>query len=249
MSKTVAPVFNLMDAIRAFYADAMDRQAHVLFLDLDRRSLIHPDPAFRARILAEHGMPAALTTCLNTAQERGQSLCTRLSDGRHVITINSKSLGGIFPPFFVFDHEIGHAVIADGTGPTVLSESIADAFAVLRHFQRFGTHSHLLDGLASLRACGMAMGDVLHFTSPVVARIIALKNEIDIERLTFAETADLARALARTWTADKGMQIYYQEGLKGVSSNGRLRVLSALIEHAPPRCRLPHVVIPRPCKR
>jgi hypothetical protein len=101
---------------------------------------------------------------------------------------------------FIFDHEIGHAICRDAFVGTYsnLKESIADAFATLRHYQRFGVQSTALDHLPAMRAVGLVFrpdsGD--HFTSPVVQHIIEDRKNIDFTALTLAETTQMARRYA-----------------------------------------------------
>lgn len=106
---------------------------------------------------------------------------------------------------FIFDHELAHAAIPEAGGDEKLSdninmaESIADAFAVMRHFQRFGTDSDAVVKLAELRAARFVFGQdesdnykTTHFTSPVVDEIIRNKNKADWGALDMRDLARLA---------------------------------------------------------
>jgi hypothetical protein len=104
---------------------------------------------------------------------------------------------------FTFDHEIGHMLGHDDSenNPN-MRESIADAYAVIRHFQRFGTDAASITNLIGLRAVEMIFvrtnGD--HFTSAVVQQIFADKDKTDFAALTPAETVALARTYAAAHT-------------------------------------------------
>jgi hypothetical protein len=97
---------------------------------------------------------------------------------------------------FVFDHELGHAAIPDGSylGGENKAECIADAYAIIRHFQRYGADSKAVDTLADGRAFMFAFkkDKAGHFTSPVVGQILARRREIDWSSLTPQQTAQLA---------------------------------------------------------
>lgn len=100
----------------------------------------------------------------------------------------------------VFDHELGHALIPDGIGLAAgrnRHECIADAYAVIRHFQRYGADSPVIDAIVANRSFdlvfrGWAYGRD-HFTSPVTEKILAQRHEIPWDNLTPQETADMTR--------------------------------------------------------
>jgi hypothetical protein len=91
---------------------------------------------------------------------------------------------------FQFDHEVGHLLSPNNE----MAEYVADAYAVIRHFQRF-PNSTAIDKLADMRAAGLFFGDAAHFTSPMVAEIVADKGKFDT--LSLRETAKLAYNFAR----------------------------------------------------
>ena len=101
---------------------------------------------------------------------------------------------------FAFDHELGHAIIPNALpadGSENIAESIADAYAVVRHLQRYGAESSVIDALAGNRTFRFIFKkDMLHLTSPVVEKILARRYEIAWDSLTPAETTQLARRFA-----------------------------------------------------
>lgn len=101
---------------------------------------------------------------------------------------------------FVFDHELAHAIIPGGMYDEKLynrAESIGDAYAMIRHFQRYGADSPAVDTVAANRAFDMVFRDSFygysHFTSPVVEKIIEKRYEIDWDALTPEETCKMAK--------------------------------------------------------
>ncbi len=101
---------------------------------------------------------------------------------------------------FSFDHELGHAIVPDGvlSDYTHLKECIADAYATIRHLQRAGAGSSVIDAVVEKRALQFIFqkteGD--YFTSPVTEKILARRHEIDWNSLTPQETTRLARRFA-----------------------------------------------------
>lgn len=101
---------------------------------------------------------------------------------------------------FVFDHELGHAVIKGGTYRDAThnhGEATADAYATIRHFQRYGADSPYIDALVANRAFDLVFrqagyGDD-HFTSPVIEKILEQRYSVDWNSLTPQETAEMAR--------------------------------------------------------
>lgn len=103
---------------------------------------------------------------------------------------------------FVLDHELGHLALKDGIGKEntlhakILRECLADAYAVIRHYQRFGMDSDCSDLRLSphrrTRDLAVCAGKE-HFTTYVTDEIIRRRHLIDFDRLDPQQTADLAR--------------------------------------------------------
>lgn len=111
---------------------------------------------------------------------------------------------------FTLDHELGHIVIKypavageNEQYKVALGESIADAFAAIRHYQRYGMDSDyqasIMDPWA--RAAALALQeDAVHFTTVMHQEIIRLKGQIDYAALTPQQTIELARRFATEYT-------------------------------------------------
>jgi hypothetical protein len=106
----------------------------------------------------------------------------------------------------LFDHEMGHLLVREGS-PLIsnshVAECAADAFAVLRHIQRFGRVADVAEifdqGLLNRTGAIVAgFAPSFYYTTPVIQKIAGIqrRGEIDIAALTLRETANLAGELA-----------------------------------------------------
>lgn len=104
----------------------------------------------------------------------------------------------VLPVFnsFVFDHEMGHLLLDNGfLADEHLSESAADAYAVLRHIQRYGADTEFLRYYN--RADMVVFGSSpVHCTDMVVARAKEIAAERDVSALSLIETVRLADQIA-----------------------------------------------------
>ena len=111
---------------------------------------------------------------------------------------------------FTMDHELGHLVIKKPAMKgenkqyrTLVDENIADAFAVIRHYQRSGMksdyHPLIIDPWA--RAAGLVLhGDTTHFTTTMHEEIDKLKGKIDYSALSPQQTIELARRFGTAYS-------------------------------------------------
>ncbi len=116
---------------------------------------------------------------------------------------------------YVMDHELAHNAIKDGASRDVqsaydynilLGESVADAYAQIRHYQRYGVDEYAHNKYVSPggRAENFILsGDSVHFTSFVLEAINKQKDKIDFDKLTPQQTADLARRFALEYMPPK----------------------------------------------
>ena len=103
---------------------------------------------------------------------------------------------------YILDHEIGHHILQNGMFSLGVSaqqsESAADAFAILRHIQRYGKDTDNAGGEAGRVAHRLVLcGDSEHYSSDSIERAIEYANEIDISGLSLRETAALAEKISR----------------------------------------------------
>ncbi len=108
---------------------------------------------------------------------------------------------GAVDDFGSFDHETGHILAPDLHG--TLGENAADAYAMLRHVQRFGTGNPDADYCGWKRALVFALtGISSHLTTFTVDKIVLDSKSADFMSLTPKETAAIARDYALKNTPD-----------------------------------------------
>lgn len=211
------PAFDFDRAVAETYAMFPDAKDEVFFIDVNTHKIIHPDPQIRRRLIDGINDNLTLRKELNTAifehKHRKQSSCLHLqlgnAEAKFVFLYLEKDL---WKPFgqkrslaenqhLTFDHELAHAVIPQALGTTrrAFRESIADAFAAVRHFQRYGTRTGAIKTLLQRRAAlAFFNQDPEHFTSPTLELALAMKKEFNYKSLTPTETALMAELLATT---------------------------------------------------
>ena len=111
---------------------------------------------------------------------------------------------------FILDHELAHIAIKDpplegenNQYKDSIKEAIADAYAMIRHYQRYGTRSNhkntIIDPWA--RAGALTLNkDATHFSTFMLDEIIKRKDVIDFSSLTPQQTSELARRFAVEFT-------------------------------------------------
>jgi hypothetical protein len=122
-----------------------------------------------------------------------------------MIALN-ENVRGLFSPRYtkemrailVLDHEIGHLAVKTGhTSNGHLNECSADAYATLRHIQRFGKNTDQAKAHGDRNARSIVLfRDAEHYTTDTVQRVRQLSAEMDISGLSLHETADLAEKIA-----------------------------------------------------
>ena len=105
---------------------------------------------------------------------------------------------------WLFDHETGHALCNPGTpwhtikklDKIQLSECQAEAYAAIRHFQRYGGNSDMPETISHLRCALAAQGSIGHWTSRTIDRVIRMNTDGTLKNLTPHESRDLAIVIA-----------------------------------------------------
>lgn len=126
---------------------------------------------------------------------------------------------------FIFDHELAHALSKEKK-PGIKAESLADAYAILRHFQRFGIESTAAKELSSyrLRTADFEYPDGLdHYTRPIVDYIEKNKKKLDIMRMTPRQTFELALHLAECIPSEKELHANHGARVKACDVNRELK--------------------------
>lgn len=101
-----------------------------------------------------------------------------------------------------FDHETGHVLSPEAQG--TLAENTADAYAAIRHVQRFDGQKTDLEYAAWKRSVMfIASGHTSHLTTFTLDKIIIDRETANFVSLKPAETAAIAKAYANTHTPDE----------------------------------------------
>lgn len=101
-----------------------------------------------------------------------------------------------------FDHETGHVLSPETHG--TLAENTADAYAVIRHVQRFDGQKTDIGYASWKRAVQFIMaGKTSHLTTFTVDKILIDRASADFVSLTPAQTAKIAKEYARQHTPDE----------------------------------------------
>jgi hypothetical protein len=107
---------------------------------------------------------------------------------------------------YVLDHELGHAVTMLNVDKQSMktssfgnkAECEADAYAMIRHFQRYGKDSTFPEYVRDLRNMNVVhKGDVIHWTSRAIDRVIELNAQGKLENMTPQQARDTAQQIAR----------------------------------------------------
>ncbi len=109
------------------------------------------------------------------------------------------------------DHELAHLVIGDAYNEdddndhgNLVEENIAESFAQLMHYKRFGLNGAYANGSGALdmaRTFVFNRNDArTHFYYPTIKQIVACRNQINFKALKPSDLADLARRFAIKYT-------------------------------------------------
>jgi hypothetical protein len=188
----------------------------VYFVNAQTGKLVHPDPAFLEETNASINKNASLKKCLaRQAKEhrlkKSSSCLPMLDDGGNIkltfiFLYMEKDLFRVLgnnhtmaeERHMIFDHELGHVAIPGTLANSVKNESVADVYAALRHFQRYGTETGAVETLMQRRAAFAFIGqDALHFTSQALETALSFREQFDFKTLKPGEIASMAKYIGR----------------------------------------------------
>lgn len=164
------------------------------------------DP-MRTRLRSQRELDYILGDVAGAAAEAHSSLATKLPNGLNVLAytplpfrmFTGRDQSEDMETLAVIDHELGHLVVggAFSSKDSCYRETAADAFAVLRHMQRYGDESRAIEKAGWRRAFDFVMtGDRGHFTTLALDELDAVKHKIDIKAMTPDQTMKLAQRIA-----------------------------------------------------
>jgi len=204
-------VFDYEREVTQAWRDFPEVKDKVLFFEPNAGGrLIYPAPAAEREAIQQQINPKSIQWEIESArkmygdnsicQPRGHRRLIFLYTVKHPHDVTDKTAPVAQETTFIFDHELAHAIIPNASyrdGEKNRAESIADAYAVIRHFQRYGADSPAIDAIVANRAFDFVFREPRyghsHFTSPVTEKILACRYDIDWDSLTPQQTGDLAR--------------------------------------------------------
>jgi hypothetical protein len=214
-TQEIEPAFNYTAAVQEAWAMFPGIKDRLIFLDVYSQKLIYPgDPITAKDIIDYMNKSEDLKSHVAGCIEKKSHEYTELENNRFILIYtgeDQKKILGLESSlakslYFSFDHELAHAMIENAKDYEAekhtpqLVESIADAFAAIRHFQRFGDDAKSIEKLLLMRAYRLFAGtpeeELRHFTSPVIEQILKQKDSSDYKNLSPEETMALARRMA-----------------------------------------------------
>jgi hypothetical protein len=218
MEQSLAQEFN--DTAAAAYAAFPEQLARLVILltpDTDTPVYVSPQVADElTKSTAEIREAVAKYTGVlkaNNASGLAEYKASLAGTPVNLIALDSKNIMGIFTERFTkemraifnLDHEIGHHIIRNGTpslekGVTLhKSECAADAFAMLRHIQRYGKNTDRAGNRSeNIAYCITLLSDMVHYTSAALQQAFEVADKMgdDFFKLSLHETAELAATIA-----------------------------------------------------
>lgn len=197
--------FSVRDAALEAYALHPHISAQVFFIDGTDNTVHHPDPAMALWASGVANLDFGIRGVLYARGKDRMSVAAHALCGvRYVVMYPDNPLeqlyGKLMPEtqrqYFTFDHELGHAIVRPGT------EQAADAYAALRHVQRFGYDTKWIRRVSLGRALGAASQPstrdaIDHYTSPILRRVVELAGTRDLTLLTPQQTIALAEKIVQ----------------------------------------------------
>lgn len=210
----------------------------VFFIDLLKHRVVYPGAESKRQALRER--LSENETLLDTVEEyrdkiKSSGFLPLGGEGFllfYTAPIEGRGWAGLMPQerlqAYIFDHELAHAMIPEAGAKGVegvnvnMAENIADAYAMIRHFQRFGADATGPVRLAALRAArfifdGEGNNNYArdHFTSPVIDALVAHRSKVDWKSLDAKATIELAKRYAARHALHPDVLDRLREGFKG----------------------------------
>lgn len=221
-SKAKKPAFDFDRAVAEAYEMFPHIDGHVFFVNAHTGKVVHPDPAFLKETNAAINNNASLKK--RVAEELKQHRKVKSSSCLPLVTgANNVSVAFVFlymekdlfrvlgknhtlaeEQHIIFDHELAHVAIPNTLVNSVKSESVADVYAALRHFQRYGMKTGAVETLMQRRTALCFFGnDALHFTSQALETALSFKDQFNFKTLKPGEIASMAKYIGRNGTISR----------------------------------------------
>lgn len=197
--------FDFEKEVEQAFNDFPQLRSSTVFVDAEQPSEIHSRSGSAMRDYAATDISSQIEKWI---KEKKSSVVFHASFGSsvfHAVLLNERhDISIIYPPdvnkAFTLDHEMGHALTA-WPNSEIGWENAADAFAAIRHLQRFGNDPRMLVVLSCFRSYETADRDnTSHMTMPVINQIISDSKRFDFSSLSPEETVKAAEDYAREYT-------------------------------------------------
>lgn len=242
-----ASLFNFNEAVADFYTARPDLQDKVFFIDPAAGAVAHPDQAVMQELVdfiahSDAGKKHMQPIIADCAKYK-TSYCHPNGPGGGFVFVYSGADAMRFTKRhshatemqFIFDHETAHAIIEDGRSDNrFLAESIADAYAAVRHLQRNGGDTQFIEDMMLARARDTVFREngILNFTCPVIEKILEDAKTVPFEKFSHAETVSYVTATARQYTPDGPALRSLHENLAALKGRPRLIDLQNVVATA-----------------
>lgn len=239
-----AETFSFTDAVAEAYETYPEIKDKVFFMDPASGDIPHPDPAVVQELIdfftkTEAGRDVMQPIIAN-CQKHKSSYCHPNDPGGGFVFVYSGADAQRFAGAhshktelqFIFDHELAHAIVPDGRSDNpFLAESIADAFATLRHLQRHKGDTAFIEDMMLARATGMAFrkNGILNFSSPVLEKILEDAKTVPFEKFSHTETVSYVTAMAQQYTPDGPALRRLHESFAALKDQPQLQDLKNII--------------------
>ena len=239
-----AALFNFNEAVADFYDAQPDAQDKVFFIDPATGTVAHPDPAVMQELVdfvsqsdagREHMQPI-IADCA----KHKTSYCKPNGPGGGFVFVYSGADALRFTTRhshatemqFIFDHETAHAIIEDGRSDNrFLAESVADAYATVRHLQRTGGDTAFIEDMMLSRATDTLFREngILNFSCPVIEKILDDAKHVPFEKFSHTETVSYVTTMAQQYTPDGAALRSLHENMKALKGQAKLSDLQKIV--------------------
>ncbi|MDY0009940.1 MAG: hypothetical protein RBS08_09560 [Bdellovibrionales bacterium] len=235
--------FDFEAAVEAAYLQNPGLESSVYFVDIGSGRVAHPDPAILSDLLhfisdspagQQHIQPK-IRDCQNHKTSYchfgGESSFVYIYTGDDRPSFFSSRVSEAQEMHFIFDHEFAHAHIPSGASDNrFLAENTADAYALIRHIQRFGNKTPLTDEIVGFRARDTVFraNGIFNFSCPAMEHILDMRKTVDFAALTPAQTSGLAEQIALEYTPDGDMLKRLYTSFSPLQKNSTLQELEQL---------------------
>lgn len=215
--------FNYAAEAEKAYADFPWIKNKVIFIDVTKDKIVYPANA-PEKIRDKHESFPPMRTEIGDMATKGMSRNAWWDNEDETYILFSTERKDFFllprkAPLriemtFSFDHELAHSLFThedDLRLHDTFKETVADVFAAIRHFQRYGDDADksLMDGVVARRAADLIFkkSSLGHFTAPVLEKFLAQADSRDWSKLTPAETIAFATDFSVTnWPGNESLE-------------------------------------------